>query len=156
MPIANVTAIIQALPLTVTLGGALFLGERIGWRRMMAICRGALGMLLIVRPGSEGFGIYAFYAIMAVFCVTVRDLAARRLAAGVPTMTVAFLTALSIGIFAGVGSAFEDWAPSEISSLSLAGGAALFIIFGGIWPIVGFLNIGHSNHAFQLEGIINH
>ena len=66
MPLANVTATLQALPLTVTLGGALFFREVVGWRRMSAILIGFLGMLLIVRPGSEGFNIYGIYALLAV------------------------------------------------------------------------------------------
>ena len=78
MPLANVTATLQALPLTVTLGGALFFREAVGWRRMSAILVGFLGMLLIVRPGSEGFNIYGIYALLAVLGVTVRDLVTRQ------------------------------------------------------------------------------
>ncbi len=80
-PIANITAIIQALPLTVTLAGAVFLKESIGWRRMLAIGAGAIGVFLIVRPGPEGFDQYAIYGLAAVVCVTARDLAARQLTA---------------------------------------------------------------------------
>ena len=135
MPIANITAIIQALPLTVTLAGALFLKESIGWRRMLAICIGAIGMFLIVRPGPEGFDTYAIYGLVAVVCVTIRDLAARRLNAKVPTMTVAFLTAVSIGTFAGIGSLFVDWAPITVNSTVLVGSAAIFVIGGYIFSI---------------------
>ena len=77
MPLANVTAVIQALPLTVTLGAALFLGEPVGWRRMTAIGIGLAGVLLIVRPGPDGFSLHAIYALAAVFCVTLRDLVTR-------------------------------------------------------------------------------
>ena len=70
MPIANATAIIQALPLTVSLGAALFLGENVGWRRFTAIGLGFLGVFLIVRPGSDGFTIYSIYALLAVVAVT--------------------------------------------------------------------------------------
>ena len=55
MPIANATAILQAMPLAVTLAAALFLGERVGWRRYGAICAGFVGVLIIVRPGTDGF-----------------------------------------------------------------------------------------------------
>ena len=64
MPIANATAILQALPLTVTLAGALFLGEAVGWRRIAAIVIGFIGVLFIVQPGSDGFTIYAIYALV--------------------------------------------------------------------------------------------
>ena len=86
MPLANVTAVLQALPLTVTLGAALFFSEQIGWRRIMAIALGFAGMLLIVRPGPDGFSIYAMYALIAVICVTARDLITRRMSPEVPSM----------------------------------------------------------------------
>ena len=40
MPLADLSAIMQALPLTVTLAAALLLGERVGWRRWTAIAVG--------------------------------------------------------------------------------------------------------------------
>jgi len=93
MPLANAAAILQALPLTVTLAGALFLGEAVGWRRIGAILIGFLGVLLIVQPGGEGFTIYSLYALAAVGFVTIRDLAARQLSAEIPSLMVALLTA---------------------------------------------------------------
>ena len=66
MPIANVTAILQALPLTITLAAALVFGDPIGWRRMSAILIGLVGVMLIVRPGAEDFTIYSIYALIAV------------------------------------------------------------------------------------------
>ena len=51
MPIANASAILQSLPLAVTLAAALFLGEPVGWRRYLAIGVGFVGVLIIVRPG---------------------------------------------------------------------------------------------------------
>ena len=63
MPIANATAILQSVPLAVTLGAALFFGEAIGWRRYLAIAIGFVGVILIVRPGSDGFNAYALWAV---------------------------------------------------------------------------------------------
>ena len=59
MELANATAILQILPLTVTLAAAVFLGEPVGWRRTAAIVVGFLGVLLIVRPGIGGFNVYS-------------------------------------------------------------------------------------------------
>ncbi len=53
MPFANLSAILQALPLAVTLAGAVFLGESVGWRRMTAILIGFAGVMLIVRRGPK-------------------------------------------------------------------------------------------------------
>ena len=58
MPLANITAILQSLPLTVTMFAAIFFGEKVGWRRWSAILIGFVGVL-IIRPGGEGFNQYA-------------------------------------------------------------------------------------------------
>jgi S-adenosylmethionine uptake transporter len=51
LPLAEAYALIFLAPLFVTLLSFLFLGERIGWRRTLAIVAGFLGILLVVRPG---------------------------------------------------------------------------------------------------------
>ena len=57
LPIGSVSAVLQALPLAVTMGAALFFGEVVGWRRWLAIAAGFAGVLVIVRPGFDGFSI---------------------------------------------------------------------------------------------------
>ena len=74
MPIANVTVVLQILPLTITLAAALFLGEAVGWRRCGAIIAGFLSVLLIVEPGMEGFNFFAIYAVISTGFITLRDL----------------------------------------------------------------------------------
>ena len=51
-PLSVVVAILQSVPLIVTLGAALILGEAVGWRRWLAIALGMAGVLLILRPGG--------------------------------------------------------------------------------------------------------
>ena len=66
MPLANITAILQSLPLTVTMFAAVFFGEAVGWRRWSAILVGFIGVLIIIRPGSDGFNEYAVLALLAL------------------------------------------------------------------------------------------
>ncbi len=130
MPLANVTAILQVLPLTVTLGAALFFKEAIGWRRMLAILIGFAGMLLIVRPGSEGFTVYSVYALAAVGCVTTRDLSTRRMSKAVPSLLVTLSASLTVLVAAAVASAFVPWAmvTPRLGGLILA--SSVFIVGG--------------------------
>ena len=111
MPLANVSAVLQSLPLAVTLAGALVLGEPIGRARLAAILVGFAGVLLIVRPGAEGFGWPAAYALASVACVVVRDLIARRIPSRTPSLMVASVTAGAVAVFGGLGSLFVDWQP---------------------------------------------
>ncbi|MGI3163698.1 DMT family transporter [Pseudooceanicola sp. 200-1SW] len=101
IPFANLTAILQATPFVVTLGAALFLGESVGWRRLSAILVGFLGVLLILRPGVEGFDLYAIYVLISVLFITLRDLTTRGLSPEVPALTVTFVTSLMVmGLYA--------------------------------------------------------
>jgi len=69
LPLANTSAIFQALPLAITLGAAVVFREPVGWRRWLAITAGFIGVLIIVRPGIEGFNQYSLLALVSVaFC----------------------------------------------------------------------------------------
>ncbi len=136
MPIANATAILQVLPLSVTLAGAVFLREPVGWRRMSAIAMGFVGVMLIIRPGPDGFNLYAAYALIAVACVTARDLAARSLSRDVPSLSVAFVAAAGVTGFAGIGSISEVWVPLSLTNIVLLAAAAVLIIGGYVFSIM--------------------
>jgi drug/metabolite transporter (DMT)-like permease len=89
IPLSTLSAVIQANPLLVTLGAALFLGEEVGWRRWSAIAVGLFGVLLIIRPGSEGFDPNIWLAVVAAVGLSLRDLATRPVPRTVPTTLLA-------------------------------------------------------------------
>lgn len=136
LPIANVTAVLQVLPLTVTLGAALFFGESIGWRRGTAILLGFIGVLLIIRPGPEGFNSYSIFALIAVACVTVRDLVTRKMSAAVPSMTVTLAASASIFVSAGLASLGEGWVPLTVQQVGLIAGSSVFILLGYLFSVM--------------------
>ena len=96
LPLANTAAIFQALPLAVTLGAALMFGEPVGWRRWLAIAAGFIGVLIIVRPGVEGFNQFSLFALVSVFFCAVRDLATRRIPAQVPSLFITLVTTVTV------------------------------------------------------------
>ncbi|WP_298853853.1 DMT family transporter [uncultured Ruegeria sp.] len=136
MPLANVTAILQALPLTVTLGAALCFSEQVGWRRAIAIAIGFVGMLLIVRPGPDGFSLYSIYALIAVASITVRDLITRHMSANVPSMVVTLATSASIAGAAAIASVFEGWVPVSAMAGPLVAAAAVFVLLGYLFSVM--------------------
>lgn len=90
-PLSSASAILQATPLVVTLGAALFLAEPVGWRRWSAIIVGLMGVILIIRPGMESFQVLSLLALGAVFCLALRDLATRRVPPTISSMQLSFL-----------------------------------------------------------------
>ena len=135
MPIANVSAILQSLPLAVSLSAMVFLGEPLGWRRMAAISVGFAGVLLIIQPGGADFNHYSLYALCAVACVTLRDIVVRRMSRDVPSVFVALIAAIGVTILGAVGTMFtETVALSPKASFQLMG-ATGFLICGYIFSV---------------------
>lgn len=137
MPIANVSAILQSLPLAMTLAAAVFLKEPVGVRRYTAISVGFIGVLLIVRPGTDGFNVYSLVALTTVIFVVLRDLSTRRLSRSVPTIFVTLVTSIAVTTLSGTISIFQGWAEIQPGNLLLLGGAAVFVSFGYLFIVMG-------------------
>lgn len=71
MPMADVAAIFFVEPLILTLFSAIFLGEKIGPRRILAVLVGFGGAMLIIRPGFSEFGAVALLPLGAAVCFAV-------------------------------------------------------------------------------------
>ena len=155
MPLANITAILQALPLTVTMFAAIFFGEQVGWRRWSAILAGFIGVLIIIRPSDDGFNEYAVLAIVAVACVTVRDAITRRLDRSVPSLFVAFISAIPIFIYGGVATATTGWTVVSGAIIGIVVVAAIAITCGYLFAVMAMRNGEISFVApFRYTGMI--
>ncbi|MDQ0453879.1 drug/metabolite transporter (DMT)-like permease [Rhizobium paknamense] len=130
IPLANAAAILQSLPLAVTFGAALVFRDPVGWRRWLAIIAGFVGVLIIIRPGAEGFTLPALYVVMTVFLAATRDLVTTRIHADTPSIVVTLLTAMGNSV-AGFGlMAYQGWQPVNLPSFALLAAAALMLMGG--------------------------
>lgn len=131
LPLANVSAILQALPLGVTMGAALFFSEPVGWRRWLAIGAGFGGVLIIVRPGLEGFNAYSLYALGCVFFCVIRDLATKRVNAEIPSLFITTVTAAAVTLVGGALIVpYGGWNPVGANEALLLLAAAILVIIG--------------------------
>jgi len=155
MPLANLTAILQVVPLAVTLASALVLRETVGWRRMLAIAVGFCGVLLIVKPGAEGFNIWSLYGVIAMLLVTVRDLVTRKLSPTVPSMTVTLVTAGAVAVAMGLASLGVTWVAIDFLTAALIVGSAVFIM-GGYFFSIQVMRSGDVSFTapFRYTGLI--
>ena len=131
LPLANTAAIFQALPLAVTLGAALVFGEPVGWRRWLAITTGFVGVLIIVRPGVEGFNQFSLFALLSVVFFAVRDLVTKRISEEIPSLFVTLLTTVTVTIAgAAILMPLGGWTPLSGRGLGLLAFAAVLVLIG--------------------------
>ncbi|MBL9054249.1 MAG: DMT family transporter [Tabrizicola sp.] len=135
VPLGTVAAVLQAMPLFMTMGAALILGETVGWRRWAAILVGFLGVIMVIQPGTDGFRLEAMLVLISVAGIVLRDLASRAIPQRVTTAQVSAwglmsVTALGLGMIAASG---EVRAMTGLEVLVLAGAVA----FGtaGYWAV---------------------
>lgn len=131
LPIANVSAVLQALPLAVTMGAALIYGETVGWRRWLSIAAGFAGVAIIVRPGLDGFSTYSLVVLVCVGFCTMRDLATRRIPEQIPTLLISTVTALAVSVCgAFLIQPMGGWTPPGAVDLVLLVCAATLLLVG--------------------------
>ncbi len=146
MPIASASAILQSLPLALTLAAAVFLLEPVGWRRGLALMVGFAGVLLIVRPGADSFNSYAVLPLGAVAFIVVRDLSTRGLSPGLPSSLVSLATAAALTAGAAVGSLFVTWPPLTAQTLGWIAGSGCILVVAYI-ASVGAMRVGDIGYV---------
>jgi drug/metabolite transporter (DMT)-like permease len=135
MPYADLSAIGQLSPLTITAASAIFYAERVGWRRWTATAVGLMGVLLIIRPGSNTFEWWALAGLVSVLGSTVRDLATRRIEPTVPPPLIMLFSASLTTATGLVSSLVGDWTwpPAYVVFWLMA--AASFSLVGQVCTI---------------------
>ena len=130
MPFANVTAVLQILPMTVTLAAAIFFKEKVGLFRILLIFLGFFGVILIINPAKDGFNMYAGYALISVFLITTRDLLSRKLSVDVSTLIPTVSASFGVLLFSIILTINTAFQPLNLENSFFIGSAAFFIIFG--------------------------
>jgi drug/metabolite transporter (DMT)-like permease len=141
--LSGTSAILQATPLAVTLGAALFLGESVGWRRWSAIGIGFIGVLLIIQPGMKGFSPAALLAALTVVLMAVRDLSSRAVPQAVASVQLAawgFLTLVPAGIVEMSLLGTAPMIPGAHDAARLA--ASVFIGCAGYYALIAATRTG--------------
>jgi len=142
-PLSSASAILQATPLAVTLGAAVFLKEPVGWRRWSAIMAGFFGVLLVIRPGLEGFNALSLFAVMGVIGLSLRDLMTRAVPRAISSYQLSFLGFLTLVPASGLLSLFSERdlvVPSLVISGQLVGMVLLGVV--SYYAIVAAMRLG--------------
>jgi len=141
MQIANLTAVMQAVPLAVALLSMIFLRERVGAGRMTAIILGFIGVLMIVKPSVSTFNVYEALALVIVFGVALRDIVTKRIPARIPTFVIALGNAGFVTIGGAVLCLVQGMQWPELWQFGLLALAAIFLSSGYLF-MVATLRLG--------------
>ena len=143
VPLSTLSSILQANPLLVTLGAALWLKEPVGPRRWAAIIVGLGGVLLIIRPWADSFDVAALLCVVATVSLAMRDLLTRRLPSTVTThqaatYAVALMVPLGVVMMALRGDAVV--APNASQLLLIT--TAILSMPVGYWGVTAAMRVG--------------
>lgn len=141
MPIADALAVFFVEPFILTLMGAVFLGEAVGWRRLAACATGFAGALLVIRPGFGDLGAIALLPLGTACLFAVYMLLTRSMSQRLHPVTLQAQTALAacvlilppVVLLDGTGNALFDpvWPQGK-----------------AVWTLIGVGFIATISHLF--------
>ena len=100
MPLASAVAIFFISPLLISVFSVIFLGETVGPRRWSAIAAGLLGVLIVLRPGTEAFQAAALLPLVAAFGYATLHILTRAIGGTAPATALAFYFQAPFFVFA--------------------------------------------------------
>jgi drug/metabolite transporter (DMT)-like permease len=130
LPLGNVTAINQSSPLFVAVLAMLFLKERVGTARWLAIGAGFTGVLLVIQPGLAGFNAYAWLCLIATLIYAFRDLLTRKVPPATPSILITLATAGVVWLMAGGVLIVQGWTPMQARDVGLLAIASVLLSTG--------------------------
>jgi len=146
MPFADLMGILQITPLSLTAASALFLGERVGWRRWTAVAVGCAGAVLVIKPGSSAFNAWALLGLLSVLSGTLRDVATRRLDVALSPLLIMALSQLAVASAGLSGWAFESWQTPTSSEL-------FALVFASVFSLTGHLCVISSLRSGEVAAV---
>ena len=137
MPLSGVIAVVQLLPVFLMFGGVIAFGERPGPHRLGAAVVSILGVLLVVKPGSEAFTAYALLALLATALMAVRDVIGRVLPRTYKASHLAMLTLGAIALFGAVIGVAIPWPTLTVYIVGCAAGSGVSLALASTCMIQG-------------------
>jgi drug/metabolite transporter (DMT)-like permease len=130
MPLIDALTLGFTAPLMTTALSVPMLGEKVGWRRWLAVLAGFGGVLLILRPGGSGtLSFAAFGVLFAAFCYACLAISARKLADTESTFGLSVYVVSGPMIISGLLSIDGTWrTPDAIGWLLFFGAGACSVV----------------------------
>jgi len=134
LPFANVYILLSMAPILLTAFGAIFLNEKVRWRRWSAVLLGFIGVLVVINPGQLESSYYFIFPIIAAIMLSIRDMYTKNFKKDYSSLQIAFMTCFVVTILFGFLSIYKfyDFILKDIFILFIA---AFFLALGYIFSI---------------------
>lgn len=147
-PLSSATVILQATPIVVVAGAALFLGDTVGWRRWAAIALGLTGVLIVLNPDSQSFTWHSGFAVLGMLGFAGRDLASRAAPASLTTSVLGFYGFLAI-VVAGV--IYRYWSGEPFQTVTFENGSQ--IVLAAIFGVLGYSSLMKAMRTGEISAV---
>ena len=134
LPFAKVYILLSMAPILLTAFGAIFLNEKVRWRRWSAVLLGFVGVAVVINPGKLEFGYNFIFPIFAAIMLSIRDLYTKNFKQDYHSLQIAFMTCFVVTIFFGLLSIYKfyDFSLKDILILFIS---AFFLALGYIFSV---------------------
>ncbi len=135
-PLAGITAVLQIVPLIVTFAAARLLREAVSWQRVASVVAGFIGVMFVIRPGSEDFNPWFLVGFLVVAAIVIRELATANISKEIPTVVISLCSAIVVGTMGFVGAFIEGWERPDSRAIGLLFAASIVLAIGYIGSVI--------------------
>lgn len=144
LALGEITVILQATPLILTVLSFWLLAERVTLAAWTSAIVGLGGVVLVVQPDVQGISFAAVLALAAAILAAVRDLVTAQLQANTPSSVVGLATAAMVCALGWAGVPFASWVPMTADLWTAAIGSAVLVSLATLFMIRAFRNVDVS------------
>ena len=134
LPFAQVYILLSMAPVLLTALGAIFLNEKVRWRRWSAVLLGFIGVVVVINPGKLEFGYYFIFPIFAAIMLSIRDMYTKNFSRNYHSLQIAFMTCFVVTITFGLFSIYKFYTFS-LMDIFILFIAAFFLALGYIFSV---------------------
>ncbi len=134
LPFANVYILLSMAPILLTTFGAIFLNEKVRWRRWSAVLLGFIGVVVVINPGKLESSYFFIFPIIAAIMLSIRDMYTKNFKKDYSSLQIAFMTCFVVTALFGLLSIYKfyNFSPIDIFILFIA---AFFLALGYIFSV---------------------
>ena len=134
LPFAQVYILLSMAPVLLTALGAIFLNEKVRWRRWSAVLLGFIGVIIVINPGKLEFGYYFIFPILSAIMLSIRDMYTKNFRRNYHSLQIAFMTCFVVTTIFGLFSIYKLYVFS-LNDIFILFISAFFLALGYIFSV---------------------